>query len=452
MAQQTNGHRKDFLLVGRTFFHGISYLTTDELRDPGEISNSKKSGPMKANQIIRHTCAMFIASAFITCMLVHVSILARAQHDSLVFKKFHHIWVVPVHGRSVKHGVLLGVGDSSLLVTSTVRKKMLNNSNFLVSEIDSRKIKLLSVQSSKIYGMGKIIGASTGFAAGVTFGAIQLSRWNDHYTCETEEGRSLEDATEGFGFIMIVLASTASGVLVGMLADQIAKKMIRIDGDQQRFAAVKQELASKSLLHAFGDSSTWLKYVKLLRDTIADFDGNLYSLQAIGGMVWMAENLRTTHYSNGEPIPLVAGKEEWQKQTTGAYCNNADNTAQIRKFGRLYNRKAMLDARNVCPKGWHIPTFREWHSVIDFFGGEENAAKGLKGYGTRVEFTNLAGYREGDGSLVRPGIKGTYWWSDHSDEEMILGLMVEKSNAAVNYIDKESGSNMGMSVRCLRDY
>lgn len=407
---------------------------------------------MKANLIIRRTCAIFIASAFIICMLVQVSIPARAQHDSLVFKKFHHIWVVPVHGRLVKHGVLLGVGDSSLLVTSTVRKKMLNNGNFLVSEIDSRKIKLLSVQSSKIYGMGKIIGASTGFAAGITFGAIQLSKWNDHYTLETEEGKSLEDAVEGFGFILIVLASTASGILVGMVADQIAKKTILIDGDQQRFVAVKQELAPKGLLNILGDSTTRLNYVKLLRDSIADFDGNLYPLQAIGGMVWMAENLRTTHYSNGEPIPLVAGNEEWQKQSTGAYCNNANNTAQIRKFGRLYNRKAMLDTRNVCPKGWHIPTFREWHSVIDFFGGEENAGKGLRGYGTRTEFTNLGGYREGDGSLARPGIKGTYWWSDYSDEEMMLGLMVEKSSAAVTYIDKESGSNMGMSVRCLRDY
>lgn len=406
---------------------------------------------MKANLIIRRTCTIFIASAFITCMLVQVSIPARAQHDSLIFKRFHHIWVAPVYGRSVKHGALLGVGDSSLLLTSTVKKKMLRNGNFLVSEIDSRKIQRVWVQSSKIYGMGKIIGASTGFATGITFGAIQLLKWNDHYSLETEEGRTLEAGIEGFGFILIVLASTASGILVGMVADQIAKKNIPIRGDQERFAAVKQELASKSLLHILGDSTTRLKYVKLLQDNIADFDGNLYSLQAIGGMVWMAENLRTTHYSNGDPIPLPAEKEEWQKQSTGAYCNNTDKTIQIRKFGRLYNRKAMLDKRNVCPKGWHVPTFGEWHSVIDFFGGEENAAKGLKGYGTRAEFTNLAGYREGDGSLARPGLKGTYWWSDHSDEEMMLGLMVEENSAAVSYIDKESGSNMGMSVRCLRD-
>lgn len=127
---------------------------------------------MKANLIIRRTCTIFIASAFITCILVPVSLPARAQYDSLVFKKFHHIWVAPIHGRSVKHGVLLGAGDSSLLVTSTVRKKMLNNGNFLVSEIDSRKIQRLWVQPSKTYGMGKIIGASTGFAVGITFGAI----------------------------------------------------------------------------------------------------------------------------------------------------------------------------------------------------------------------------------------------------------------------------------------
>jgi uncharacterized protein (TIGR02145 family) len=385
-------------------------------------------------------------------MLVFVSIPARAQQDSIMFKKFHHIWVAPLQGWSVKHGALLSVGDSSLLVTSTVKKKMLRNGYFVASEIDSRKIQRVRTQSSKLYGMGMIIGASTGFAAGITFGAIKLSEWNDHYTLETKEGKSLEDAIEGFGFILIVLSSTASGMLAGTVADQIAKKTIRINGDQERFAAAKQELTSKSLINTPGDSNSLLKYVKLLQDSIADSDGNLYHMMAIGGMVWMAENLRTTHYSNGEPIPLAAGKEEWQIQTSGGYCDNAGNTAQIRKFGRLYNRKAMLDVRNICPKGWHVPTFREWQSVIDFFGGDENAAKGLRGYGTRVAFASPAGYREGDGSLVWQGIKGAYWWTEPSDEVRILGLMVERGSNVVRYIDKEAGNNMGMSVRCLRDY
>ena len=39
--------------------------------------------------------------------------------------------------------------------------------------------------------------------------------------------------------------------------------------------------------------------------TITDIEQNHYRIVQIGSQVWLAENLRTTHYRNGDPIPNV---------------------------------------------------------------------------------------------------------------------------------------------------
>ena len=55
---------------------------------------------------------------------------------------------------------------------------------------------------------------------------------------------------------------------------------------------------------------------------VKDFDNNIYKTITIGRQVWMAENLRTTHYRNGSPIPnqtnieiddaVIPSKKGWE--------------------------------------------------------------------------------------------------------------------------------------------
>src|SRR5665648_537137 len=56
--------------------------------------------------------------------------------------------------------------------------------------------------------------------------------------------------------------------------------------------------------------------------TVTDIDGNVYKTVTIGTQVWMAENLKTTKYRNGDPIPNITDATAWTNLTTGAYCNN----------------------------------------------------------------------------------------------------------------------------------
>ncbi|MBM3706654.1 MAG: hypothetical protein FJW66_09040 [Actinobacteria bacterium] len=39
-------------------------------------------------------------------------------------------------------------------------------------------------------------------------------------------------------------------------------------------------------------------------------DGNSYQIVKIGSQQWMAENLRVTHYLNGDPTPNVIGDRQ----------------------------------------------------------------------------------------------------------------------------------------------
>jgi uncharacterized protein (TIGR02145 family) len=53
---------------------------------------------------------------------------------------------------------------------------------------------------------------------------------------------------------------------------------------------------------------------------VFDADGNEYRVVKIGSLAWTVEDLRTTKFANGTPIPNVTSNSEWRNLTTGAYC------------------------------------------------------------------------------------------------------------------------------------
>ncbi len=87
-----------------------------------------------------------------------------------------------------------------------------------------------------------------------------------------------------------------------------------------------------------------------------DVDGNVYKTVKIGNQWWMAENLKISHYRNGDEIPNVTDDEEWFNLTSGAYCNYKNDTANVALYGKLYNWYSVVDNRILAPEGWHVPT------------------------------------------------------------------------------------------------
>ncbi len=113
---------------------------------------------------------------------------------------------------------------------------------------------------------------------------------------------------------------------------------------------------------------------------VRDYDGNYYHTVTIGTQVWLKENLKTTHFANGDPIPNVTDATAWTKLTTSAYCyyNNDPKLGEV--YGALYNWFVTNDPRGLII-GWHVATDEEWFVMTRFLGGPSCGGK-LKETGT----------------------------------------------------------------------
>jgi uncharacterized protein (TIGR02145 family) len=196
--------------------------------------------------------------------------------------------------------------------------------------------------------------------------------------------------------------------------------------------------------------------------TMTDQNGNVYKTIVIGSQTWMAENLRTTKYRNGIDIKEVTSKEEWSTLDIGAYCNynNTQNIDTIVTYGRLYNWLALIDNRNIAPKGWHIPSDEEWKILVSFLGGEDLAGDKMKESGithwanpnqnkNESGLTILpGGCRDGGGSFKFMGSRGDYWsCTMHGTYVLFRSFDYQFASSYSWECIKENG----LYVRCVKD-
>ena len=194
-----------------------------------------------------------------------------------------------------------------------------------------------------------------------------------------------------------------------------------------------------------------------------NFNGYTYTSIVLGnGQEWMAENLRTTSYANGDPIPNITDNTQWQGLTTGAWVHYNNDSQYENPYGKLYNWYTVADPRNVCPTGWHVPTDAEYTLLTNYLGGEPVAGGKMKSTGTQYWLSpnNYAtnesgfsghpgGYRHDDGTFGGIGNHGNWWSSTKYGADDAWGRYLYYYFGFVyrtNY-NKEDG----LSVRCLRD-
>ena len=213
-------------------------------------------------------------------------------------------------------------------------------------------------------------------------------------------------------------------------------------------------------------------------NSVTDADGTVYPTVTINGRRWMAENLRVSRYRNGDPIPTGLNNSEWSltyQNSTGAYAlfNDADSNDAL--LGKLYNGFAVLDARGLCPSGWHIPTDAEWSdlelhlgmpvteldSTGTFRGVDANTSGQLRdttrwsGMDTAATnstgFTAIpAGYRFNSGPYMT-GQSAIFWTSTVVPGGVFINYHRSMSEGS-NGIWRAGITRMsGLSCRCIED-
>jgi uncharacterized protein (TIGR02145 family) len=194
--------------------------------------------------------------------------------------------------------------------------------------------------------------------------------------------------------------------------------------------------------------------------TLSDIDGNTYETVIIGTQVWMKENLKTTTYSNGDPIPTNLSNISWKYTFSGACANYNDDAANISIYGKLYNWYAVADSRGLCPLGWHVPSDAEWTILENYLGGSSVAGGKMKAVSSLWISPNIAsntsgfsglpgGLRDSDGNYNAIGNYGD-WWS-FTESSTTNGWYRYLSYNYVNSYRFSGGKKAGFSVRCLRD-
>ena len=232
--------------------------------------------------------------------------------------------------------------------------------------------------------------------------------------------------------------------------------------------------------------------------TITDIDGNTYNTVLIGTQCWMRENLKVTHYPNGDIIPSITGTgsdAQWgdllDTNSDVAYCYyNNDLNDEKDTYGALYTYAAAIalnwtkdedlilneqGGQGICPDGWHLPTDAEWkvlegnvdstYPVEDAewngtgYRGDDAGShlKSDSGWFSNVNGDNSSGYtalpggkRDSENGVF--GLGGNYggWWSATEGSDINTWYRsLHYNNANVNR--SSSRKSIGFSVRCLRN-
>ncbi|MCC5918734.1 MAG: fibrobacter succinogenes major paralogous domain-containing protein [Cryomorphaceae bacterium] len=195
-------------------------------------------------------------------------------------------------------------------------------------------------------------------------------------------------------------------------------------------------------------------------DSVADFEGNIYKTVMIGGVEWMAENLRATKFSNGDSIPYVE-ETWWEHGDSIAYCYPNGKKSNKHPYGLLYNWYVAVDSRNPCPEGWKVPTTGEWNRMIDSLGGKQIAGQHAKTVGTKhwketqsavdnaSGFSGLpAGNRWRSGEYANLTSYGRWWASNfhYPGTSFFFQLATYDSS----FYQNTRWSKSGLCIRCIR--
>ena len=226
---------------------------------------------------------------------------------------------------------------------------------------------------------------------------------------------------------------------------------------------------------------------------VEDADGNKYATVIIGDQEWMAENLRTSHYLNGDLIPEITDPNEWTRSDEGASCYYGDRadghndyeslvTLIGKEHTKLYNWYSASDPRGICPKGWRVPSEHDFRILINTLGGTRYAGNFLlsQTYFKQVEKSDaniqyndsingsgfsalLFGYRTSNYGEYYPGkpLQTGFWTTPSTFSSALMTESEDRTRHAMptifgqgistSFVEYQVDPNEGRCIRCIKE-
>ncbi len=186
---------------------------------------------------------------------------------------------------------------------------------------------------------------------------------------------------------------------------------------------------------------------------LTDYDGNEYDTVVIGSQIWMAENLKSTHYSSGTAISGVYD-----------HPDGSDTYGRLYEWGAAMNNVTTESPQGACPTGWHIPSQADFNELVVYLGGEDVAGGKLKSTGTlsggdglwtspNTGATNESGFTAlpAGWNLYAIGLTANFWSSTLFDANNSYRIELDNDYAGINKLGDTGGNDGAISVRCIKD-
>ncbi len=220
---------------------------------------------------------------------------------------------------------------------------------------------------------------------------------------------------------------------------------------------------------------------------VTDGDQNKYpTVVFTNGQEWMAENLRTTRFNTGDPIPQIQSPSQWSAATEPAFSRSHKlgfryplNFYYDTLYGPKYNYQAAIDPKGLCPTGWRVPTDEDWKKLEKHLGMSDQLLNntGWRGDASMdladkmmavsdnynylpiwegIGGTNSSGFNAmsagwiGQDGLYNAEFSQTYYWtqSDASSEDKGWARGLDAGQIGIER--NEATLNHGYSIRCIK--
>jgi len=162
-------------------------------------------------------------------------------------------------------------------------------------------------------------------------------------------------------------------------------------------------------------------------------DGKVYKTVKIGNKVWMAQNFA-------------------YKPSTGNcwYYNENKQFADKYEQGYMYDWKT---AKQIAPKGWHLPTLEEATALLNHYGGPgEEAYHALKEGGKsgfNLQYSGYTSDRAGYRKYKKRDEEVNLWLADENTEKTVWSIESYSEDKEIYLSDITTAA--GYSVRLVKD-